>query len=302
VLALLLLASCAPSSGLSGGGVRVRSIVRRAAPAPRMSILERLPSITTVLYGAMGATAANGLVQKVPKLLGGRLAGGQLGDVAIDAILFTLAGVSLAKGAGIIGQVDYAKLDGREVDSLACEAGEWALAGVVPTVDKEGRYEVATFAGGCFWGTELHYQRVPGVIATAVGYTQGRVVKPTYEQVCSGSSGHTEGIQLLFDPAVCSYESLCEKLLSTIDPTARNRVGNDAGTQYRHGIYTHTDAQRESARRVLERAQREHERPIVTELRDAGVFYPAESYHQRYLQKGGQSAAKNAPEKVRCYG
>jgi len=96
---------------------------------------------------------------------------------------------------------------------------------------------------GCFWGTELHFQRVPGVIATCVGYTQGNVEKPTYNEVCSGSTGHTEGIQVIFDPKECKYTTLCETLLKTVDATLLNQVGNDRGTQYRHGIYPHTDEQ-----------------------------------------------------------
>ena len=98
---------------------------------------------------------------------------------------------------------------------MALEAGEHALRGEVPTRTSDG-YEVATFAGGCFWGTELHFQRIPGVVATCVGYTQGAVERPSYEQVCSGTTGHTEGLQLSFDPAVVSYEALCEKLLAVV--------------------------------------------------------------------------------------
>ena len=111
-----------------------------------------------------------------------------------------------------VGKTDYyASLEGLELRSLSSQAGEWALAGIVPTslrvpdADATATYEVATFAGGCFWGTELHFQRMPGVLATCVGYTQGRMEKPSYGQVCSGTTGHTEGIQMLYDPAVVSY-------------------------------------------------------------------------------------------------
>jgi peptide-methionine (S)-S-oxide reductase len=107
----------------------------------------------------------------------------------------------------------------------------------------------------------------------------------------------------VFDPAQCSYEQLCVKLFSTVpDPTALNRVGNDRGTQYRHGIYTHTAEQAAVAQHVLDAEQAKYSAPIVTEVKPAEVFYPAENYHQRYLQKGGQSASKDAKEKVRCYG
>ena len=114
------------------------------------------------------------------------------------------------------------------------QAGEWALKGEVPERSVDG-LEVATFAGGCFWGTELHFQRIAGVVTTCVGYTQGKDDMPTYQEICTGRTGHTEGIMLLFDPAKCSYQTLCEKLLSTVDPTLLNQVGSDYGTQYRHG-------------------------------------------------------------------
>lgn len=175
-------------------------------------------------------------------------------------------------------------------------------------------YEVATFAGGCFWGTELQFQRIPGVFATCVGYTQGSIERPTYEQVCSGTTGHTEAIQLLFDPNTCSYERLLHTLFDAIgDPTLLNQVGNDRGTQYRHGIYTHTAEQAKAAARVVEQVQarlnsngstanEKKQRPVVTEVRAASLFWPAENYHQRYLERNGQSAAKNCEEKIRCYG
>ena len=149
----------------------------------------------------------------------------------------------------------------------------------------------------------MHFQRIPGVVATCVGYTQGAVERPTYAQVCAGTTGHTEGIQLVYDAQVVEYEALCDKLLSTVDPTALNRVGNDVGTQYRHGIYFHTAQQAAAAERAIARAQAGlGGRRVVTELKPAAVFYPAERYHQRYLQKGGQDASKGAVERVRCYG
>jgi len=138
-------------------------------------------------------------------------------------------------------EINYEALAGLPA-SFGREAAEYALKGEVPVKSKDG-WEVATFAGGCFWGTELHFQRVPGVIATCVGYTQGNVEKPTYNEVCSGSTGHTEGIQVIFDPKECKYTTLCETLLKTVDATLLNQVGNDRGTQYRHGIYPHTDEQ-----------------------------------------------------------
>ena len=203
-------------------------------------------------------------------------------------------------------EIDYGALRGRP--SLAKEAGAWALAGVVPEKTDDG-YEVATFAGGCFWGTELHFQRHEGVVATCVGYTQGRSERPTYDEVCSGRSGHTEAVCVCFDPKKTSYGALCELLFKTIDPTLRDRVGADYGTQYRHGIYTHTDEQYEVAKALIaaEQAKLPKGKMIHTEVKKAVIFWPAEEYHQQYLQKGGrfgdsQSAAKGCRDPVRCYG
>lgn len=265
-----------------------RAVVPQRSQPLQMSI--SLPSIASLvntgLYAAMGAVAGNGLVTKVPKLIGGEItAGVQIGDVAVDGVLFCVAAVQLAKMAGVIGKVDFAGLEGLP-KSYSFEAGERALAGEVSALSKDGRYEVATFAGGCFWGTELHFQRIPGVIATCVGYTQGANDAPTYEQVCSGTTGHTEATQLIYDPEVVSYEQLCAKLFQTIAPdaTALNRKGNDRGTQYRHGIYTHTPAQAEAAARAFESEQKMYgDAPIVTELKPATVFWPAEGYHRALL-------------------
>ena len=218
-----------------------------------LSSLLNAGTVKQVLISALVLVSASGFAEKLPRFL--ESPSGHLFDLAIDAIVFGLASSSLAKSFGILGGVDYSALDGLDKSSLARQAGEWALAGEVPIRSADGRYEVATFAGGCFWGTELHFQRLPGVVATCVGYTQGNTASPSYEQVCSGTTAHTEGIQLLYDPAVVTYEGLCKKLLSTIDATLRNQVGNDRGTQYRHGIYPHTEAQREVAERCLQQEQ-----------------------------------------------
>jgi peptide-methionine (S)-S-oxide reductase len=103
----------------------------------------------------------------------------------------------------------------------------------VPTTSPDGDHAIATVAGGCFWGTELHFQRVNGVVATAVGYTQGRVDRPTYGQVSSGLTGHAEALMMMYDPKVISYGELCDILISTVDSTRLNCVGNDFGTQVR---------------------------------------------------------------------
>lgn len=230
---LLCLASGLSSvAAFSPSGGQPISLMRKRLSNGRMSegIPPALPSLTQLLNGVLFATSANGLSKTLPLLLSGELSDG-LGGVALDALFLAVSSFSLVRS---FAKVDYTELDGPDEGSFAREAGEWALAGEVPVLSKDG-LEVATFAGGCFWGTELHFQRVDGVVATCVGYTQGAVERPNYEQVCSGSSGHTEGIQLTFDSSVISYEQLCLKLLSTMDATLLNRVGNDRGTQYRHG-------------------------------------------------------------------
>lgn len=126
--------------------------------------------------------------------------------------------------------IDYSTLAGRP--SWGKEAGENALAGVIPTESSDG-FKVATFAGGCFWGIELAYQRVPGVVATAVGYAQGQLQKPTYAAVCSATTGHTEAVQLLYDPKEVTYEQLCGVLMSRLGRSMflKDQVGNDRGPQ-----------------------------------------------------------------------
>ena len=163
-----------------------------------------------------------------------------------------------------------------------------------------GRYEVATFALGCFWGGELEFMRVPGVVGTKVGYTQGEKENPTYEEVCSGTTGHTEAIQIVFDPSMVSYSKLVHIAMDRLDDSKYmlNQVGNDRGTQYRHGIYYHTSEQREIAREILNTFG-EH---CVTELEQQQHFYVGEDYHQQYLLKGGQSAKKGDDTVIRCYG
>ena len=175
----------------------------------------------------------------------------------------------------------------------------------VQSVGAPGDHAVCTVAGGCFWGLELAYQREPGVVGTAVGYTQGEVDEPSYEAVCSGTTGHTEAVQVVFDPKRVSFERLCEVLVERLGDSIYllNQVGNDRGTQYRHGIYPHNPEQESTANAVLE-AVGEHKTlgPVQTEVKSAAQFWKAEDYHQQYLQKGGQSAKKQADEEIRCYG
>ena len=147
------------------------------------------------------------------------------------------------------------------------------------------RTETATFGAGCFWQVEMAYKETPGVIETAVGYEGGHVDNPTYEQVCSGTTGHAEVTQVTFDPEQVSYEELVEKFWAVHDPTQLNRQGPDVGDQYRTVIFTQSNEQAEVARRSLEAAQTRFADPIVTTIEPATGFWRAEEYHQCYLQK-----------------
>ena len=149
--------------------------------------------------------------------------------------------------------------------------------------------EQAIVGMGCFWGAERVFWEAPGVYTTAVGYAGGFTPNPTYEEVCSGRTGHTEAVLVVFDPSVTSYEEILRLFWENHDPTQGMRQGNDVGTQYRSGIYVTTAAQRaaaEASKKVYEKALAErHMGPITTEIRDAPPFYFAEDYHQQYLAK-----------------
>lgn len=142
----------------------------------------------------------------------------------------------------------------------------------------------ATFGAGCFWCTEAVFQRVKGVSNVVSGYTGGLINNPTYEDICSGMSGHAEAITMDFDPKEVSYTQLLEIFFKTHDPTTYNRQGNDIGTQYRSVIFYHSEEQKEQAETVLKKLDDAGiwPRPIVTQVDPAAIFYPAEQYHQDY--------------------
>jgi peptide-methionine (S)-S-oxide reductase len=149
--------------------------------------------------------------------------------------------------------------------------------------------QVAEFAMGCFWGVERKFWQTPGVWVTAVGYIAGHTPNPTYQEVCSGMTGHTEAVRVVFDPKLVSYDELLKVFWEGHDPTQGMRQGNDLGTQYRSGIYTLDDAQASAAERSRAAYQKALDAAgmgkITTEIRAAGDFYFAEDYHQQYLAK-----------------
>ena len=157
--------------------------------------------------------------------------------------------------------------------------------------------EKATFAAGCFWGVEDTFRRMDGVVETAVGYTGGHWDNPTYEDVCSDKTGHAEAVQVVFDPAKISFDSLLDAFWSCHDPTTSNRQGPDVGSQYRSAIFHHDDVQRAAAVASKEKLAKSgrYSRPIVTQIVPAEVFYPAEEYHQRYFEKNGMTACRHRP-------
>jgi methionine-S-sulfoxide reductase len=152
---------------------------------------------------------------------------------------------------------------------------------------QETKQEIATLAGGCFWGVEELFRELPGVVETTVGYTGGSVASPTYEKVKRGDTGHAEAIQIVFDPGRISYEAILRYFFRLHDPTTKNRQGNDVGSQYRSAIFTHDDEQRRVAEAVRSEVDRsgKWKRPVVTEIVASKPFYPAEEYHQKYLRK-----------------
>jgi peptide-methionine (S)-S-oxide reductase len=149
--------------------------------------------------------------------------------------------------------------------------------------------EKATFAAGCFWGIEARFRETEGVVETSVGYTGGKLDSPTYHDVCSGTTGHAEAVQVTFDPMRVSYEELLDIFWGIHDPTTPNRQGPDVGEQYRSAIFFHSPEQERAARESKARleASGRFKRPIVTQIVPAVPFWPAEEYHQRYLEKRG---------------
>jgi len=158
--------------------------------------------------------------------------------------------------------------------------------------------EQAIFAAGCFWGVQYYFDQVPGVVSTTVGYTGGTTENPTYEEVCSHTTGHAEAVLVEFDPKKVDFEALCKHFFRLHDPTQLNRQGPDVGDNYRSAIFYVTDEQKEIAEKVLAEVQPKVDKPIVTQIEQAGPFYEAEAYHQKYTERTGRGLCHVAYEPI----
>ena len=152
--------------------------------------------------------------------------------------------------------------------------------------------EKATFGAGCFWGVEARLSEIPGVLDTSVGYEGGELESPTYKDVCTDTTGHAEVVQVTYDPSRVTYETLLDAFFGLHDPTQLNRQGPDWGTQYRSVVFAHNEEQMQQAREKIAdlSAAGVFRKPIVTKVEPATTFWPAEEYHQRYLEKRGMVA------------
>jgi len=148
----------------------------------------------------------------------------------------------------------------------------------------------ATFGAGCFWGVEARFRATEGVLSTEVGYSGGETANPTYQDVCTGRTGHAEVVRVEFDPKKVSFEKLLDVFFDVHDPTQVNRQGPDVGTQYRSVVFVHDAAQEQAAGAAKKRVQERLGRPVATQIEPAGEFWRAEEYHQQYLAKRGQDA------------
>jgi methionine-S-sulfoxide reductase len=148
----------------------------------------------------------------------------------------------------------------------------------------------AIFAAGCFWGVQYYFDQVPGVVSTTVGYTGGTTEDPTYEEVCTHTTGHAEAVLVEFDEEKVSYETLVRQFFRMHDPTQLNRQGPDVGDSYRSAIFTVTDEQKEIAEKIMATLAPKYDAPIMTVIEPAGPFYEAEDYHQKFTETTGRGA------------
>jgi methionine-S-sulfoxide reductase len=148
----------------------------------------------------------------------------------------------------------------------------------------------AIFAAGCFWGVQYYFDQIPGITETFVGYTDGETKNPTYEEVCSHTTGHAEAVEIKFDSKIVDYETLVRHFFRIHDPTQLNRQGPDVGDQYRSAIFYFSKDQEDTASKVKKELQSTLNKPIVTQIKPASEFYPAEDYHQKFTEKTGRGA------------
>ena len=209
-------------------------------------------------------------------------------NVFVALALFVLAACSAPPSSGEPGapvappREESAAVSQPKKDGAPLPAPEKAGATDAPAT------EIATFGAGCYWCVEAVYQRIDGVVKVRSGFSGGHVANPTYEQCCSGETGHAEVVEVTFDPKKVSYETLLDWFWRLHDPTTLNRQGADEGTQYRSAIFWHSEAQRAAAEKSKADAQPAFPRPIVTEIAKAGPFYAAEAYHQDYYNRNKQ--------------
>lgn len=189
---------------------------------------------------------------------------------ALFACIASVSIIPLLFGAAML--TEHHDLDGKNTDSGKTE------------------YKLATFGNGCFWCTEAVFQRLKGVKSVVSGYMGGKTKNPTYKEVCNGDTGHAEVVQISFDPKIISFVDLLEVFWKTHDPTTLNKQGNDVGTQYRSVVFYHDADQQKSAQEYKTKLDKAgvYNKPIVTEITAASVFYPAEDYHQNYFNLNGR--------------
>jgi peptide-methionine (S)-S-oxide reductase len=207
----------------------------------------------------------------------------EIGAPARRILASAAAGLLLAAGAACVE-----KTAPREVqvspDPKPATKNEETETKPLPSGAAPAGAEVATLGAGCFWCVEAVYQQIPGVLKVESGYMGGKQPNPSYEDVCAGTTGHAEVVQVTFDPARLSYPKLLESFWKLHDPTTLNRQGHDVGTQYRSAIFFHSEALREAAEKSKSEAAKLFPSPIVTEITRAGPFYQAEDYHQNYYR------------------
>ena len=197
-----------------------------------------------------------------------------------------LAGVALAIAAASVAPARRGNGENLMIRNPACGKNPGNAGHGTPLV-ATGKNQLAIFAQGCFWGVEERLRKVPGVIATAVGYAGGQAANPSYEEVSRGSTGHAEAVLVEFDPAKVSYAQLLHFFWETHDPTSGNAQGPDRGTQYRSAIFTFGAEQQQEAAASRAEAQKSLRDPITTEIAPAGPFWIAEAYHQQWDERHG---------------